>query len=101
MTLTQLYYYQAVCKFNSISRASEFLHISQPAVSIAISNLESEFGVTLLKRDNRTFEITDAGRTFLSLTNDLLANVDAMYNRMKTLQSNVRQLRISIVPLSF
>lgn len=101
MTLTQLYYYQAVCKFNSISRASEFLHVSQPAVSIAISNLESEFGVTLLKRDNRTFEITDAGRVFLSLTNDLLANVDAMYNHMKTLQSSARQLRIGVVPFSF
>lgn len=101
MTLTQLYYYQAVCKFNSISRASEALHVSQPAVSIAISNLESEFGVTLLNRDNRTFEITQAGQVFLNLTNDLLANVDSMYNQMKRLQRNVRQLRLSVVPFSF
>lgn len=101
MTLTQLYYFQAVCKFNSISRASEALHVSQPAVSIAISNLETEFGVTLLKRDNRTFEITDAGQVFLSLTNDLLASVDSMCNRMKALQYSVRQLRLSLVPFSF
>lgn len=101
MTLNQLRYYQAVCKFNSISKASESLHVSQPAVSIAISNLESEFGVALLRRDNRTFEITEAGRTFLSLTNELLSNVDSMYNQMRTIQRNVRQLRLSVVPFSF
>lgn len=101
MTLIQLRYYQAVCKYRNISKASEALHVSQPAVSIAISNLETEFSVTLLKRDNRSFEITDAGYVFLSLTNDLLASVDSMYNQMKALQQNVRQLRLSVVPFSF
>lgn len=101
MTLTQLRYYQVVCKFNSISKASESLHVSQPAVSIAISNLEAEFGVTLLKRDNRSFEITEAGRVFLTLTNDLLASVDSMYNQMKALQCSGRQLRLSVVPFSY
>ena len=101
MTLTQLRYYQAVCQFNSISKASEHLHVSQPAVSIAISNLEMEFHVILLKRDNRTFEITEAGQVFLSLTNDLLANVDSMYNQMKSLQYGRKQMRLSVVPFSF
>lgn len=101
MTLTQLRYFQAVCKYSSISKASEALHVSQPAVSIAIGNLEAEFDVILLKRDNRTFAITDAGRIFLSLTNDLLANVDSMYNQMKGLQYHLSQIRLSVVPFSF
>ncbi|MGN0983624.1 MAG: LysR family transcriptional regulator [Gemmiger sp.] len=101
MTLIQLRYYQAVCKYKNISKASQALHVSQPAVSIAISNLETEFSVTLLKRDNRTFEITEAGYVFLSLTNDLLANVEAMHNQMKALQNNMSQLRLSVVPFSF
>ena len=101
MTLAQLRYYQAVCKYNNISKASESLHISQPAVSIAISNLESEFGVPLFIRDNRTLKMTDAGRVFLSLTEDLLANVDTMYRQMQMIQSKTSQLRLSVVPFSF
>lgn len=101
MTLNQLYYYQAVCKYNSISKASESLHVSQPAVSIAIGNLEAEFGVTLFNRNNRTLEITDAGRIFLTLTNELLANAASMRNRMKSIQSNTALLRLSVVPFSF
>lgn len=60
-----------------------------------------EFHVILLKRDNRTFEITEAGQVFLSLTNDLLANVDSMYNQMKSLQYGRKQMRLSVVPFSF
>ena len=46
MTLNQLRYFQAVCQYHSISKASAMLHVTQPAVSIALSNLEEEFGVT-------------------------------------------------------
>lgn len=101
MTLTQLRYYQAVCNLSSISKASEELHVSQPAVSIAISNLEDEFGVILLKRDNRSFEITEAGALFLSLTNDLLANVSSVYNQMKAMQTDVKQLCLGVASFSY
>lgn len=101
MTLNQLRYFQAVCKYHSISKASAMLHVTQPAVSIAISNLEEEFGVTLFDRDNRLLEITEAGQVFLNLVNELLANVDAMYKKMQDLQNNNSLLRLSIVPFSF
>ena len=101
MTLSQLRYFQTVCKLSSISKASEELHVSQPAVSIAISNLEEEFGVTLLRRDNRNFEITPAGQIFLALTNELLANADAMYNQMKALQTQSRQLSLGVASFSY
>lgn len=101
MTLMQLRYFQMVCKLNSISKASEALHVSQPAVSIAISNLETEFGMTFFHRDNRMLTITDAGHTFLTLTNEVLASVDSMYLRMRTLRDSSRVLRLSVVPFSF
>lgn len=101
MTLNQLRYFQAVCQYHSISKASAMLHVTQPAVSIALSNLEEEFGVTLFSRDNRLLEITDAGQVFLMLVNEVLANVDAIYEKMKDLQSNNCLLRLSIVPFSF
>ena len=47
MTLDQLRYFTAVCKYGSVSRGAESLSISQPSVSNAITNLEKEFGVEL------------------------------------------------------
>ena len=52
MTIDQLRYFQAVCKYNGISRAAEALNISQPSVSNAIAKLEKEFGVELFQRKN-------------------------------------------------
>lgn len=101
MTLIQLLYYQTVCKCNSFSKASELLHVSQPTISIAISNLEAEFGISLLLRDNRTFTITDAGQACLALANELLALADSMSIQMKSFRNSTSSLRLSVVPFSF
>ena len=45
-----LRYFQTVAEFGSYSRASEFLRISQPAVSRQIGKLEEELGSALFKR---------------------------------------------------
>ena len=45
MTLQQLRYFQAACRHHSITGAAEALHISQPSISIAIRELEKEFGI--------------------------------------------------------
>jgi LysR family transcriptional regulator, transcriptional activator of the cysJI operon len=44
------------------TRAARDLHISQPALSLAIQKLESELGSKLIVRDNRQLELTAAGR---------------------------------------
>ena len=50
MKLHQLKYFSEVCRQNGISRAAVALHISQPAVSNAIKELEAEFNLQLFKR---------------------------------------------------
>ena len=47
MNITQLKYFHAVCLYQTVSGAAEFLHISQPSVSNAIRDLEKEFNVLL------------------------------------------------------
>lgn len=101
MTLLQLKYFQYVCKYDSISKASIKLHVSQPAVSVAISNLEQEFGVSLFTRENHSLKITDAGKLLLTLTSELLAGVDTIYTKMAEYSSNSNVLRISTVPFAF
>jgi DNA-binding transcriptional LysR family regulator len=46
-------------------RAAAHLNMTQPALSLRIRALEKEVGVTLLKRDRRNVQLTEAGRVFL------------------------------------
>ena len=72
MTLNQLRYFKAVCQYDSVSRAAQRLNISQPSVSNAIKELETEFGVRLFNRQYRRISLTDAGLQLLALTESLL-----------------------------
>lgn len=51
-----------VAKEENITKASEKLNISQPAVTKHIKNLEDQLGVTLFKRNKYGMELTDKGR---------------------------------------
>lgn len=98
MTLDQLRYFQAVCKYNSVSRASEYLNISQPSVSNAISKLEAEFGTMLFTRQNKRLVLTKEGMLLLELANDLLLNADYTLQAMKELSDN-KTLNLGVPPM--
>lgn len=98
MTLDQLRYFQAVCKYNSVSRASEYLNISQPSVSNAISKLEHEFGTMLFTRQNKRLVLTKEGMLLLELANDLLLNADYTLQAMKELSNN-KTLNLGVPPM--
>ena len=63
MNINQLKYFDAVCTFQSVSLAAEYLHISQPSLSSAIKELENEFGILLFKRHHRGMVLTPEGET--------------------------------------
>jgi LysR family carnitine catabolism transcriptional activator len=60
----------------NISRASEVLHISQPALSRALQELESQLGVKLLLRTTRQLTLTHEGRQFLPVAQRLLRDLE-------------------------
>jgi DNA-binding transcriptional LysR family regulator len=62
MTLEQLRIFLAVADHLHFTNAADALYITQPAVSAAIQNLESEYGVKLFHRIGRRIEITAAGK---------------------------------------
>lgn len=75
MLLRQIEYFQAVTECGNFYLATEECHVSQSAVSQQINKLESELGIKLLDRHNRTFSLTPAGEHFyrksLVITGDL------------------------------
>lgn len=60
--IRELRYFLAVAKEQNISKAAEYLFISQPSLSKQMQNLEKEIGRQLFVRGSRKIELTEAGR---------------------------------------
>lgn len=56
--------FYVVAKNKHMTRASEDLHISQPAISQSIKKLEDQLGGTLFLRSNKGMELTEEGKMF-------------------------------------
>ena len=72
----QLRMFVTTALLGNVSRASESLHISQPALSRALQELESQLGVQLLKRSTRQLSLTHEGLHFLPVAQRLLRDLD-------------------------
>ncbi|WP_026791870.1 LysR family transcriptional regulator [Pleomorphomonas oryzae] len=65
MTLEQLRIFIAVADREHVTQAAHDLHLTQSAVSSAITALEGRYAIKLFDRIGRRIALTDAGRTFL------------------------------------
>ncbi|WP_436955651.1 LysR family transcriptional regulator [Staphylococcus sp. AS1337] len=61
MEIRQFNYFMTVAKLGSFTKASQQLHVSQPALSKTIKAFESELNVELLDRSDRQVKLTDSG----------------------------------------
>lgn len=99
MTLDQLRYFQAVCKYDGVSRAAEILNISQPSVSNAIAKLEEEFGVKLFTRYHKRLQLTKEGQVMSELAVKFLSQADEISQTMLELGSKNKALRLGVPPM--
>lgn len=76
MSPRQLRAFVAIAQTLSFARASEQLHLSQPALSLTIRDLESDLGGRLLERSTRQVRLTPEGQTLLPLAINLLEDWD-------------------------
>lgn len=90
-TFRQLEYFVATGESGSIRLASERIHVSQPSISTAISQLEREFGLTLFVRQHaQGLSLTPAGRRFLVEANKILNQAHALYSVADELSDQIR-----------
>jgi LysR family transcriptional regulator, benzoate and cis,cis-muconate-responsive activator of ben and cat genes len=81
--LRHLRYFAAVVAHGSFNRAANILHLTQPALSRQVKDLEDELGVGLLERGKNAVTLTDAGELFYEDARDLLARADQAIQRVR------------------
>jgi DNA-binding transcriptional LysR family regulator len=98
MELRHLRYFIAVAELRSVRAASEQLHVTQPAISRQIQDLEDTIGATLFERTPRGLKLTGAGDAYLSEAREILARVDAANRLARRIASGEQgHLRIGFV----
>jgi LysR family transcriptional regulator, benzoate and cis,cis-muconate-responsive activator of ben and cat genes len=85
--LRHLRYFVAVAEMENVSRAALKLHVSQPALSRQIRDLEDELGFSLLERTAKSVRLTDAGRAFLDNARALLQHADEAVKKARAVAS--------------
>lgn len=98
MELRHLRYFIAVAEQLSVRAASEQLHVTQPAVSRQIRDLEEAIGAALFTRTTRGLVLTDAGTAYRVEARAILAHVDSANRMAKGIASGIAgRLRIGFV----
>ncbi len=92
MDLQQLRTFLAVVETESLTRAAEKLHLSQPTVSGHVRGLEEDLGVTLFHRTGRGMRLSDAGR-------ELSEHAREIMSRSKTMEVRAAELRGEVAGL--
>lgn len=94
MELLQLRYFRAVATLGNMSKAAQELFVSQPNLSISISRLETELGVSLFDRRKGRIVLNRNGEQFLRCVEHVLATLDAGIQDLQ--RQNEDQLALSL-----
>ncbi len=74
MLPTQLRTFYAVAREGSFTAAAKALRVSQPTLTSQVRDLETAYGVKLFRRHGRGVELTETGRTLLSIAHRIVSN---------------------------
>jgi len=92
ITLRQLQIFSEVARCASMARAAESLHLTAPAVSMQIRELEAQVGLVLFDRDGRKIRLSTAGEYFLTHARRMLMvlkETNVAMARLKKLESGL------------
>ena len=99
MELRHLRYFVAVAEAENVSRAALKLHVSQPALSRQIRDLEEELGFALLERSAKSVRLTDAGKTFQGEARAVLQRVEEALKKTRAVATGGRgELHVGYAP---
>ena len=99
MELRHLRYFIAAAEAENVSRAALKLHVSQPALSRQIRDLEQELGFALFERSAKSVRLTAAGKTFLAEARAVLQRSEEAVAKARSVAFSGRtELHIGYAP---
>src|SRR3974377_182201 len=99
MELRHLRYFVAAAEAENVSKAALRLHVSQPALSRQIRDLEEELGFPLFERSAKAVRLTEAGKTFLSEARAVLQRAEEAVNTARAIATGGRaELHVGYAP---
>lgn len=97
-TLHQLKIFITICESGSITKAAEILHLTQPAVSIQLKNLQQQFEFPLTEVVRRQLHITDFGWEMAETCKKILNEAEAINQKIQSYKGETTgTLKISVV----
>jgi DNA-binding transcriptional LysR family regulator len=97
MELRHLRYFVAVAAHGSFNRAAEILHLTQPALSRQVKDLEAELGVLLLVRGQNMVKLTESGDLFYEEAREVIARANEAIHRVRG-EARGETLRVGYAP---
>ncbi|AHG39317.1 LysR family transcriptional regulator [Pseudomonas syringae CC1557] len=89
-----------VARQGSFTNAAQSLHIAQPALSMAVSRMEEELGVTLFNRAGRKITVTAEGQSFLARVQVALLELDMARQELRDMtQLQSGEIRVGVPPM--
>jgi DNA-binding transcriptional LysR family regulator len=98
ITLRQLRIFEAVARHSSVSRAAAELHLTQPAVSMQIKQLEEQIGLPLIDQIGKRLFLTEAGHELRGHAQAIavkMADLNAAMDQLRSLERGI--LRLAVV----
>lgn len=99
MTLNQLRYFCTASRCHSITKAAEELYVTQPTVSVAIRDLEIEFGISLFYRKGNSLVLTQEGEELYNKATYILQYCNELQADYSSMARVKPPLRIGIPPM--
>lgn len=97
MEIRQLRHFIAAVEAGNLRKASKDVHISHPALSMSLKNLETSLGTKLLIKDRRGVQTTYAGELFLKAAHSILRQIDDLETSLlSTQESPVGNVKLGI-----
>jgi DNA-binding transcriptional LysR family regulator len=100
LTFRQVEVFQAIMHFGNVTRAAEYLQVSQPAVSRTVADLQETAGFTLFRRTRTGMQPTAEAEALMNEVRGLFVGIETLNERMRAIRDHqVGTLRLATISL--
>lgn len=89
MEIRVLRYFVTIAREGSITRAADFLHVTQPTLSRQLKDLEQELGKKLFTRSSHSIMLTDEGMLLRNRAEEIIDMVDKLEAEFKSMEETI------------